>query len=306
MQPSLEIVPFDERRESFEELTRLLNAAYGQLGEMGLNYVAVDQGAEVTRRRVEAASACWVARTNGALAGTLSYYGEARHRAGPDWYRREDVGYFGQFAVDPPLQRAGIGATLLGAAEARALAEGKREFACDTADRAAHLIATYLRRGFRVVGKHRWGHAGYESVILSKRLGIPVRTAAEADLDAVLAISKTTKWEKSDFLRRMLARGSIDVARAGERVAGFNAWNREFFSQPMVWLVAVDPRYRGEGIGSLLYAHCERACKGSRLYSSTNRSNEGMHRFHERRGYRLCGELDLDPGDPEIFYCIDL
>ena len=306
MQPSVEILPFDAQRESFEELTRLVNGAYRQLGDMGLNYVAVDQGAEVTRARVESASACWVARRGGKLAGTICYYATSRDRSSPAWYRREEVCHFGQFAVDPPEQRSGIGELLMEAAEARALADGKLEFACDTADRAGHLISLYLRRGFRVAGRHRWGHAGYESVVLSKRLGVRVRAAVAADLDAIVAISNTTKWEKGDFLRRMLAQDAIDVACVGDAVAGFNAWNREFFSQAMVWLVAVDPRYRGQGIGSQLYSSVERACRGSRLYSSTNRTNEGMHRFHERRGYRMCGELDLDPGDPEIFYCIDL
>ena len=104
----------------------------------------------------------------------------------------------------------------------------------------------------------------------------------------------------------MISQNSIDVACDGERIVGFNAWNREFFSRPLVWLIAVEPAYRNRGIGTLLFTHTERACKGTRLYSSTNRSNVGMQRFHERRGYRVCGEIDLDPGDPEIFYCIDL
>jgi hypothetical protein len=47
-----EIVTFDERRESFEDLTRLLNAAYRQVDDMGLSYTAVDQGPDVTRSRV--------------------------------------------------------------------------------------------------------------------------------------------------------------------------------------------------------------------------------------------------------------
>lgn len=136
--------------------------------------------------------------------------------------------------------------------------------------------------------------------------GISIRGATQTDFGAIIAISNTTKWEKSDFLASLLSRHSVDVACEGNRVVGFNAWNHEFFSRPMIWLVVVDPEYRGRGIGNLLFVNTERACKGSRLYSSTNRSNEAMQRFHVRRGYRVCGELDLDPGDPEVFYCIDL
>jgi GNAT superfamily N-acetyltransferase len=137
-------------------------------------------------------------------------------------------------------------------------------------------------------------------------LRIAIRAAAQDDYPALLAISNTAQFEKSSFLERMLSRGAIDVACDGDHVVGFNAWNREFFSRPFIWLVVVEPAYRGQGIGTLLFAHAERACQGTRLYSSTNRSNVRMQRFHEQRGYRVCGELDLDPNDPEVFYCIDL
>ncbi len=304
--PEVELALFDERRDSFEDLTRLLNTAYRRLGDMGLNYVAVNQGVDTTRKRVGTASACWVAKKNGALVGTICYYENPRHESAPAWYSRNDVCYFGQFAVDPSLQRLGIGSLLLAKAEERAIDDAKREFACDTAGAAAHLIAVYARRGFRIVGTHQWAHGTYGSVVLSKRLGIDVRPAAQNDYAAILAISKTTLWEKSDFLRQMLSRNCIDAAYDDEGIVGFNAWNLEFFSRPLIWLVVVDPAHRAGGIGSLLFAHTERACKGTRLYSSTNRSNVGMQHFHEQRGYRVCGEIDLDPGDPEVFYCIDL
>jgi GNAT superfamily N-acetyltransferase len=302
----VEILPFDEARDSYEEVTRLLHAAYRGLAEAGLNYVAATQDAKTTRERMSAATACWVARQAGNVAGTLSYYAESPSSNDPDWYQRREVSFFGQFGVEPSLQGSGIGSRLLAAAEARAVADAKREFACDTAEPARDLVAYYSRHGFRVVGRHRWPHADYESLILSKRIGITIRRATGGDTPEILRIAHTMPWTQDEYLERQLAAGAVDVACDGDRIIGFIVWNREFFARPFVWLSVVDPKCRRRGIGSLLFAHIERACRGSRLYSSANRSREAMHRFFERRGYVRAGEVDLDPGDPEVFYFIDL
>jgi GNAT superfamily N-acetyltransferase len=302
----VEILPFDEARDSYEKVTRLLHAAYRGLAGMGLNYVAATQDAQTTRERVEAATLCWVARQAGRVAGTICYYAESPSADHPHWYRHAGVAFFGQFAVEPSLQGCGIGSRLIAAGEARATADAKTEFACDTAEPARHLVAYYSRHGFRVVARHRWPHAVYDSLILSKRVGIAIRRAADADTSEVLQIAHTMPWIRDESLQRQLAAGSVDVACEGDRVIGFIAWNHEFFARPFVWLCVVDPEYRSCGVGSLLFARVERACKGSRLYSSANRSRDGMHRFFERRGYQRAGEIDLDPGDPEAFYFIDL
>ena len=78
--------------------------------------------------------------------------------------------HFAQFAVEPRLQGTGIGAELPRLAERRATADGKAELACDTATTATDLIAYYGRRGYRPVAEHRWPHAVYSSVVLSKDL----------------------------------------------------------------------------------------------------------------------------------------
>jgi hypothetical protein len=58
-------------------------------------------------------------------------------------------------------------------AERRAGTDGKTELCCDTAMDATALLAYYARRGYRPVGMHRWPHAVYTSMILSKNL-VPV------------------------------------------------------------------------------------------------------------------------------------
>lgn len=133
-----------------------------------------------------------------------------------------------------------------------------------------------------------------------------VRQSSASDLAAILAIGKTAPWDKSEYLQRQLSAGNIAVAEDERDVRGFIVWNREFFSLPFVWLVAVDPSCRRAGIASALFEYVERLCAGSRLYSSTNESHDAMHAFFKNRGYRQAGTADVDPGDPEIFYRIDL
>lgn len=132
-----------------------------------------------------------------------------------------------------------------------------------------------------------------------------IRTAIPADVDAILAIAATTAWDKDDFLRSEVGSGNVLVADDGASIAGFLAWNCAFFTLPFVWLVAVAPAQRRQGVASELFDAVETACSGRRLFSSTNLSHAEMQRFFERRGYRRSGEVDLDPGDPEVFYQLD-
>jgi len=148
----------------------MLHAAYRPLLERGLNYTAATQSVATTEVRIREAGACWVARNESRIAGTIAYYDRRRDHREPHWYGREEVGYFGQFAVDPATQRRGLGSALIALAERQAIEDGKDELACDTAAPAGDLIRFYEKRGFLIVGRHQWPGKTYESVVLSKRL----------------------------------------------------------------------------------------------------------------------------------------
>ena len=151
-------------------LTQLLHRCYRPLAERGLRYLATHQDVDTTRRRCGRGD-CFIAELAGRIVGTitLSYHNPAASNGTP-WYERPDVAHFMQFAVEPSLQRQGIGSALVDAVERRAAERGMSEVALDTAEPAADLIAFYERRGYRFIEHAQWSVTNYRSVVMSKSL----------------------------------------------------------------------------------------------------------------------------------------
>lgn len=164
-----DVVVREIRADEIPALTALLHRAYARLAQSGLRFVAARQSDDTTRKRI-ANGICLVAERDGAIVGSITYLPPG-HKGGCDWYDRDDVAEFEQYAVEPELQGTGIGQMLLADAERRAVADGATELACDTAAPAAGLIAMYEARGYRRIQSVDWRPStNYESVVLSKRL----------------------------------------------------------------------------------------------------------------------------------------
>ena len=163
------IRPFKES-DSIDELTALLHRAYARLGDMGLNYTAVDQTPEVTALRIRGGH-CFVAEAASRIVGTIVAQ-PTYAQNDCEYFTRSGVAAAHQFAVDPQHQGAGIGRMLLGRAEQWAKQAGFDELAMDTAEQASHLIEMYERLGYRHVGWVRWPGKAYRSAVLSKRLRV--------------------------------------------------------------------------------------------------------------------------------------
>jgi GNAT superfamily N-acetyltransferase len=134
---------------------------------------------------------------------------------------------------------------------------------------------------------------------------VKVRAAVDGDLGAILAVSASTEHDHSAYLRGAVGKSEVLVAfddRDGRSVIGFLVWNTEFFTMPFVWLIVVVPSYRRSGVAWLLFDAVEKTCSGQRIFTSTNRSNQAMQCFLNARGYRRSGKIELDPGDPDVFY----
>jgi uncharacterized damage-inducible protein DinB/ribosomal protein S18 acetylase RimI-like enzyme len=161
-------------RDSFDALTTLLHRAYAPLAAQGMNFSAATQDAETTRRRA-AEGHCLVAELDGAVVGTVTVSGpygadEAPWTATVPWFRDRDTAHFHQFAVDPALQRQGLGRRLVQACEQWAHEHGFKRMALDTAEPARALRALYRRLGYAEVGQVQWDGKHYRSVIMLKSL----------------------------------------------------------------------------------------------------------------------------------------
>ncbi len=155
--------------QSVTEITSLLHRAYAELASLGFEYVAATQCELTTRERLSEGIA-FVAELDGKIVGTATLYLPPNDDSDCDWYRRDDVAFFGQFAVEPSLQRCGIGGRKMAEIETHARRSGVLNLSLDTAAEAKHLTAMYAKLGFQPVATVSWPETNYSSVVLNKRL----------------------------------------------------------------------------------------------------------------------------------------
>jgi GNAT superfamily N-acetyltransferase len=155
--------------DSVEELTELIHSAYAHLKSMGLNYTAVDQSVSTTLERIKA-GCCFVATGDGQLIGTIVVEPTSQDISDCPYYARHGVASAHQLAVAPQHQGKGIGSRLMDAAEKWAKDNGFSELALDTAEPAHHLVALYLRRGYKCVDSVQGEGKLYRSVFMAKNL----------------------------------------------------------------------------------------------------------------------------------------
>ena len=154
--------------DSLDELTELLHRGYQTLANKGFRYFATYQTPEQTAERVSKGT-CLIGVCEGKIVATVCYYSPMQ-TGGCPWYDRSDVASFGQFAVEPELQRYGVGSRLVELIEQMAKDDGAAEMSLDTAEGAAHLIRFYEKRGYRFIEHAKWKVTNYRSVIMTKPL----------------------------------------------------------------------------------------------------------------------------------------
>lgn len=142
-------------------LRLLVNAAYRQLADMGLNFTGTYQDEQVTRERMQGREV-YLVFWEQELVGTVSVHVKL--------LESRQLLYINQFAVSPLHQRQGIGSFLLRLAEQRASELGQEALQLDTAAPAEHLVTMYAKAGYQIIEEVHWPGKTYNSYIMEKQL----------------------------------------------------------------------------------------------------------------------------------------
>lgn len=148
-------------------VTRVLHAAYAELGASGLNYTAVDQNSSTTLIRARGGQ-CWVVERGAHIVGTLTM--SLPPSSGLQYLTSEaqvsQRAWLNQVAVLPTEQRAGIASELWRLGLEWARAHEATSIGVDTAVPAEHLVRLYGAWGFTQVATIHWPGKTYDSVVM--------------------------------------------------------------------------------------------------------------------------------------------
>ncbi|MEI5908001.1 GNAT family N-acetyltransferase [Bacillus spongiae] len=125
------------------------------------------------------------------------------------------------------------------------------------------------------------------------------------DLDKVVYIDSEVIGNTS---RRRIVKNAIDekrclIVKEMNDIVGFLIYDTHFFECSFISLIIVSPSKRRKGYASQLIDYMMSHSPTTKVFSSTNRSNERMKLVFEKKGFSQSGIIEnLDEGDPEIIY----
>ena len=136
-----------------------------------------------------------------------------------------------------------------------------------------------------------------------------IRKGTPADRDAIVAFDHVAQSDPARirFIDRILRSATCLVAERDRTVAAYAALEYTFFEQGFVSMLYVAQPHRRQGIGRALMQALAARCDTKKLFTSTNQSNQPMQQLLDALGYVPSGIIhNLDPGDPELVYMLDL
>ncbi len=133
-----------------------------------------------------------------------------------------------------------------------------------------------------------------------------IRPAGSLDIDTLCKLDPLaqTDGHRREFIMRSVARGTCFVVELPDcQLAGYGVLDYSFYEQGFVSMLYICPAHRRLGAATELLCRLECQCRTSKLFTSTNLSNQPMQALLRKRGYCLSGVIhDLDEDDPELVY----
>lgn len=173
----------------YEELTEVLNTAYGELLEKNLNYAAARQNVEKTKERIKD-GICIIVEKDKKIVGTLTYHVYEKKEKSK-WYIDGKYIVVTQFAVLPEYRKDKV-VFFLARRLMKDIAKDK-EIACviaDTSVEANHLVKDYVNSGMQIVDYISWVGTNYYSYVFRKRIN-----GVEFEDSYCEKKLKTAKWK---------------------------------------------------------------------------------------------------------------
>jgi GNAT superfamily N-acetyltransferase len=136
-----------------------------------------------------------------------------------------------------------------------------------------------------------------------------IREGTPADRDTIVTFDHVAQTDPARvrFIDRILRSATCLVAERDRTVAAYGALEYTFYEQGFVSMLYVAQPHRRQGIGRALMQALAARCDTPKLFTSTNQSNQPMQRLLTGLGYVPSGVIhNLDPGDPELVYMLDL
>lgn len=136
-----------------------------------------------------------------------------------------------------------------------------------------------------------------------------VREGQPEDRDSIIAFDRIAHSDagRVKFIERVLRSERCLVAEENGVVVGYVVLEYTFHDQGFVSMLYVAEAARRRGVGRTLMRAIEARCVTPKLFTSTNASNGPMQALLGSLGYVPSGVIqNLDPGDPELVYFLDL
>lgn len=138
---------------------------------------------------------------------------------------------------------------------------------------------------------------------------ITVRKGEPPDYLGLVGIDSwaSSHFDRASSISEALAKGECFTAESRGEPLGYVVLNYSFFGFGFIPVIVVSPLHRRRGIGSRLLAEARDRCTSRKLFGSANASNEAARALFQRAGFVRSGIIDnLDPGDPEVVYCLEI